>query len=699
MSHMISNSTVEAATASLVREYLSRKGLKATLKKMDIEYPRDDLSINNRQLLMKHVHLEKIMKRNKEENEPLKSMLEVMTKNFMADRLNTDNNLRRESLDNLISPPPNLQTSKTNLASNDLIVDDDIEGECLTGAGKAGLFNVDDILSPPLLNTKKISSKKLERITPNNTNGNMPSRNNLHMSKPTRLSVSQQEQIRKEKIENIEGQKTPQLPVSFNEKKDLQQDELSSDPLRLMTRDNIRRKDNPVSFEALLIKGEERANSIKQMGLEKQNKLTADQLYKVETSSIYKDKCKPESKNNIQVSTTKVNDLEFGDVDDVDLDDIPIKSPVGLTMKPEKLVKLSSSPLDLRTAMALKTIVLGSPTQVFIDEWMKQSLTFSECPDIKYGLVQKKGGPCGVLAAIQANFLQELLFGENRLPHVFKNPSRTDRSKLLAIALSHIFWRAGNMSSAVVTLPSETTHLINSSKFKQDGITERLSVFTFSSFTTLSDFMIQSISEFESEGSPGVVLTMYSAILSRKVHLTRADFDDPDHSTLIGNHGYCTQELVNLLLTGQAVSNVFNDIKQLDGCGIGDTIILKGLSKRSDLGFLTLLEHYQSCEVGTFYKTPKNPIWVICSESHFSVMFATKQELVSDWRAERIFDLYYYDGLANQQEEIRLTINTLNPSFKAPKGNEDELVPPLEHCIRTKWTDAEIDWNGSEPIL
>lgn len=57
--------------------------------------------------------------------------------------------------------------------------------------------------------------------------------------------------------------------------------------------------------------------------------------------------------NETGFSTTKVNDLEFGDVDDVDLDSIPIKSPVGLTMKPEKLVKLSSSPLDLRTAMVI----------------------------------------------------------------------------------------------------------------------------------------------------------------------------------------------------------------------------------------------------------------------------------------------------------------------------------------------------------
>lgn len=47
---------------------------------------------------------------------------------------------------------------------------------------------------------------------------------------------------------------------------------------------------------------------------------------------------------------------------------------------------------------------------------------------------------------------------------------------------------------------------------------------------------------------------------------------------------------------------------------------------------------------------------MVCSESHFSILFSLQPELLSDWRAERLFDLYYYDGLANQQEEIRLTV-------------------------------------------
>ncbi|GFN82567.1 protein fam188b-like, partial [Plakobranchus ocellatus] len=92
---------VEAASASLVREYLSRKGLKSTLQQLDVELPRTESSISNRQILMKHLNLDKLMKKNKEESEPLKAMLEVMTKHFMHRRSpsSSDNNnaIKQES--------------------------------------------------------------------------------------------------------------------------------------------------------------------------------------------------------------------------------------------------------------------------------------------------------------------------------------------------------------------------------------------------------------------------------------------------------------------------------------------------------------------------------------------------------------------------------------------------------------------------
>ncbi|XP_026580330.1 probable ubiquitin carboxyl-terminal hydrolase MINDY-4, partial [Pseudonaja textilis] len=130
---------------------------------------------------------------------------------------------------------------------------------------------------------------------------------------------------------------------------------------------------------------------------------------------------------------------------------------------------------------------------------------------------------------------------------------------------------------------------------------------------------------------------------------------DVTTNPLIGAHGYCMQELVNLLLTGRAVSNVFNDVMELDS-GNGDVTLLKGISGRSDVVLLSLFEHYGVCQVGCYLKTPRFPIWVVCSESHFSVLFCLQKDLLADWRTERRFDLYYYDGLANQQEEIHLTI-------------------------------------------
>ena len=45
-------------------------------------------------------------------------------------------------------------------------------------------------------------------------------------------------------------------------------------------------------------------------------------------------------------------------------------------------------------------------------------------------------------------------------------------------------------------------------------------------------------------------MSVYSAMLTRGLANVARDMDSPDLS-LIGAHGYCSQELVNLLLTGR----------------------------------------------------------------------------------------------------------------------------------------------------
>jgi hypothetical protein len=148
--------------------------------------------------------------------------------------------------------------------------------------------------------------------------------------------------------------------------------------------------------------------------------------------------------------------------------------------------------------------------------------------------------------------------------------------------------------------------------------------------------------------------------------------------------------MVNLMLVGEARSNVF------DGDKDWDTTTLRGIGRKSDIGFLSLFEHYKYIEVGSHYKDPRYPIWVLCSESHYTVLFGLKRS-PQRYRPGGSFDLYYYDELANQNEQIQLTVDT---SEDDPAPRDADLEPPINDVIRTKWgVQARIDWNGSEPIL
>lgn len=85
---------------------------------------------------------------------------------------------------------------------------------------------------------------------------------------------------------------------------------------------------------------------------------------------------------------------------------------------------------------------------------------------------------------------------------------------------------------------------------------------------------------------------------------------------------------------------------------------------------------------------------MVCSESHFSVLFSP-----SALPRGLPLDLLLYDGLANQEAQIRLTVT--QGYGGVPKGDEAEgrHIPPLEHVIHTRWPGVMVSWNGSEPLL
>jgi hypothetical protein len=79
------------------------------------------------------------------------------------------------------------------------------------------------------------------------------------------------------------------------------------------------------------------------------------------------------------------------------------------------------------------------------------------------------------------------------------------------------------------------------------------------------------IGMFCQENGNGVVLLVYSVLLTKGLTSIISDMDIQDNA-LLTEHGYASQELINIMLIGKASSNVFNGEKDM-----GDNFILKGI--------------------------------------------------------------------------------------------------------------------------
>jgi ubiquitin carboxyl-terminal hydrolase MINDY-3/4 len=339
---------------------------------------------------------------------------------------------------------------------------------------------------------------------------------------------------------------------------------------------------------------------------------------------------------------------------------------------PQRVISsLGGKPISTAEMKALNTVVFGADRPgKFPPSWRQQGFEFEEDPVLSYGFRQHEGGSCGVLAVVQAQVAQYWIV-EKHIPLDTKFEEH-DQNEATAYALSQILWRCGQEQSAQLVLPSGSSY----------------QSILFRNKDQLHSTIQQNIRAFTSPKSQGVILATYSMVLSRGCDNVISDMDSSE-GTMIGAHGYCTQELVNLGLAGRAVSNVFDGERNLD-----DVTKMKGIDEQCDIGFLTLFEHYGYVQVGKNYKFPKYPVWVVCSESHYTVLMG--DEAAKDGTT---FDLMYHDQLVGMQEPIWLTVSMDPSAHEALDPDTDELVPPINHCIRTKWTGARVDWNGTEPFL
>ncbi|XP_012345810.1 inactive ubiquitin carboxyl-terminal hydrolase MINDY-4B isoform X2 [Apis florea] len=383
---------------------------------------------------------------------------------------------------------------------------------------------------------------------------------------------------------------------------------------------------------------------------------------------------------------------------------------------------VGGKPIDEKTCMALRTLVFGSCATPPRPEWARTGFTLRPYgQSLAFGLRAPRNTTRALVTAVQAVMLKHFLFKSKRRdshPESLLKPSYDRQIDALTSTIAEIVWRCAggfavqnvgcspsqsvggneNVSTAVVVLPQETPYVQHSVQYFQDGLTETLHLFEFESLDDLEIFIKRYLYLFQDEGSPGAILLLYSAVLSRGLSKVKIDLENPRSSMLSGCPEEGSISVVIFSLTGRASPHLHNGVLHV---GDENTYAIPqwGVLARSEIGFLVHEGDGQSSkQPGSRLKTPNLPIWVTLCHGHHGVLFNTNRELLRNYHAERRFEIQYFTCGGSH---AILTVDTRSNS-----GNESELegpskectdmaATPLEKLIRSKWQDAYIQWNGA----
>ncbi|XP_066096886.1 inactive ubiquitin carboxyl-terminal hydrolase MINDY-4B [Saccopteryx bilineata] len=369
--------------------------------------------------------------------------------------------------------------------------------------------------------------------------------------------------------------------------------------------------------------------------------------------------------------------------------------------------KSGGVPISLAVATKLQQSLFGNTARAFSDDWEKACFRFhAPHSDLAFALEVGKGGVRSIQMAVQGSILKHLLLTREGRGRSFRGLcaiSKQEQKRALAAALAGLLWAAGDAQKATICLVTEDTSIASSPDYTGDNFTERLRLFEVLEREATEKFIYDHLQCFSGEGSHGVILFLYSLIFSRTFERLQKDLDVSTIHLLQPHAGgfLCSQAVVNMILTGRASPNVFNGYQN----GKSQEI-LHGVLTRSDIGYLQwgkrASEGESLSQVGSRLKTPKFPIWLCDIRGRHSVLFSTNRQLLSDWRAERLFELHLYAGQHSRGGPARLTVDTHSHQWERDPCEDghgpQRRFSPVEMAIRTKWREATVNWNGTVPF-
>ncbi|OCT75655.1 hypothetical protein XELAEV_18030839mg, partial [Xenopus laevis] len=270
-------------------------------------------------------------------------------------------------------------------------------------------------------------------------------------------------------------------------------------------------------------------------------------------------------------------------------------------------------------------------------------------------LEQFEGGPCAVLAPVQAFLLKRQLF--NTEHSNWRSCQDEEQKEILCQTLSDILemvsfnsnlyylasWLKGKATQKSVPessqqneQPSKIFSALAAEELGFERFHALIQKRRFNSLSELKEAILESYSTWRNKH--GVLLFLYSVILTKGIENVKNEIEDAERPLIDPVYGHGSQSLINLLLTGHAVSNVWDGDRECSG------MKLLGIHSQADVGFLTLIESFRFCKVGSYLKSPKFLIWVIGSETHLTVFFAKEMALVApetpSEQARRVFQTY-----------------------------------------------------------
>ncbi|XP_072034953.1 inactive ubiquitin carboxyl-terminal hydrolase MINDY-4B-like [Amphiura filiformis] len=370
--------------------------------------------------------------------------------------------------------------------------------------------------------------------------------------------------------------------------------------------------------------------------------------------------------------------------------------------------------INMEIAQGLKRVLFGSRPFLFCDEWSRSHLQWQhQRGQFPYGLFCPKDKSRGIVMVIQAHILKHLLFDnmdsqDNReqiSSAMQVKPSELERRNTIISSLADILWRAGNATKAVVVIQHGSMLGPTRSELRRlEHLVSTLRTLEYNSYDQLWTCLKKRIDQFTNHEGGGILLFLYSLILSRSINKVENDLQG---DTLLTHTDQCALPLISLTLTGSATPYLFNGDLVYDIKGQPLPEPLRGIKERCEIGLLLVernrLLSKDKKQVGSMLKTPIFPIWITYLNGRYSILFCLNGNLNRDWRIEHCFTLHYFNGQSEQTKETKLTVDSRMCSFEAAptisKHSEEKTIPLVEECILTRWSGAKVNWNGSLPLV